>query len=61
MGLSMRRQCALLSLSRSNVYYEPKGGEPKGESAQNLRFMETIDKKFLETPWYMGHGRWRDT
>ncbi|WP_439800398.1 IS3 family transposase [Shimia thalassica] len=45
--LSKRRQCALLTLSRSNLYYEPKG-----ESAENLRFMEIIDKQFLETPWY---------
>ncbi|WP_245815234.1 IS3 family transposase [Shimia gijangensis] len=45
--LSMRRQCALLMLSRSNLYYEPKG-----ESAENLRFMAIIDKQFLETPWY---------
>ena len=37
--LSMRRQCALLALPRSNLYYEPKG-----ESAENLRFMEIIDK-----------------
>ena len=40
--LSVRRQCALLTLSRSNLYYEPKG-----ESAENLRFMEIIDKQFL--------------
>ena len=45
--LSVRRQCALLTLSRSNLYYQPKG-----ESAENLRFMEIIDKQFLETPWY---------
>lgn len=45
--LSMRRQCALLTLPRSNLYYEPKG-----ESAKNLRFMGTIDRQFLETPWY---------
>ena len=45
--LSLRRQCALLTLARSNLYYEPKG-----ESAENLRFMEIIDKQFLETPWY---------
>jgi len=37
----------MLSLSRSNLYYQPKG-----ESAKNLRFMELIDKQFLETPWY---------
>ena len=45
--LSVRRQCSLLTLTRSNLYYEPKG-----ESAENLRFMEIIDKQFLETPWY---------
>jgi putative transposase len=37
----------MLSLARSNLYYAPKG-----ESAENLRFMELIDKQFLETPWY---------
>ena len=45
--LSVRRQCALLTLTRSSLYYEPKG-----ESAENLRFMGIIDKQFLETPWY---------
>jgi len=45
--LSVRRQCALLTLARSNLYYQPMG-----ESAENLRFMEIIDKKFLETLWF---------
>jgi len=45
--LSVRRQCGLLSLARSNLYYQPKG-----ESAENLRFMAIIDKQFLQTPWY---------
>ena len=45
--LSMRKQCALLQLSRSGLYYQPVG-----EGAENLRFMEIIDKQFLETPWY---------
>jgi putative transposase len=45
--LSVRRQCKLLSLVRSNLYYSPKG-----ESAENLKFMEIIDKQFLNTPWY---------
>ena len=35
--LSMRRQCALLTLARPNLYYQPKG-----ESAENLRFMEIL-------------------
>lgn len=45
--LSVRRQCGLLSLARSNLYYQPKG-----ESAENLRLMGIIDKQFLQTPWY---------
>jgi len=36
--LSVRRQCKLLSPVRSNLYYTPKG-----ESAENLKFMEIID------------------
>jgi len=46
-GLSARRQCKLLSLARSGLYYTPMG-----ESAENLKFMVIIDKQFLDTPWY---------
>ena len=46
-GLSVGKQCALLSISRSSVYYEPKG-----ESEMNLDLMRVIDKQFLETPFY---------
>ena len=35
--MSVRRQCVLLSLSRSSLYYQPRG-----ESTENLRFMEII-------------------
>ena len=45
--LSLRRQCRLLSLSRSTLYYAPVG-----ESAGNLALMALIDRQFLETPWY---------
>jgi len=45
--LSVRRQCVLLTLARSNLFYEPKG-----DSAENLRFMTIIEKQVLETPWY---------
>jgi len=45
--LSLRRQCRLLSLSRSVLYYTPVG-----ESAENLALMKLIDRQFLETPWY---------
>ena len=46
-GLSVGKQCALLSISRSSFYYEPKG-----ESEMNLELMRVIDKQFLETPFY---------
>lgn len=46
-SLSVGKQCALLSISRSSFYYEPKG-----ESARNLDLMRLIDKQFLETPFY---------
>ncbi|WP_375699926.1 IS3 family transposase [Pseudophaeobacter sp. TrK17] len=46
-GLSVSKQCSLLSISRSSFYYEPKG-----ESEMNLDLMRLIDKQFLETPFY---------
>jgi len=46
-GLSLSRQCRLLSISRSSFYYQPVG-----ETAQNLALMRVIDAQFLETPWY---------
>ena len=46
-GLSLSRQCHLLSLSRSSVYYLPKG-----ESPANLVLMRRIDELFLESPFY---------
>jgi putative transposase len=45
--LSLRRQCRLLSLSRSVLYCTPGG-----ETAENLALMALIDRQFLETPWY---------
>jgi len=46
-GLSVGKHCALLSISRSLFYYEPKG-----ETEMNLDLMRLIDKQFLETPFY---------
>lgn len=46
-GLSITRQCELVSISRSS-YYGPAQGEP----AENLELMRLIDLQFLETPWY---------
>ncbi|MCG5244309.1 IS3 family transposase [Azospirillum doebereinerae] len=45
--LTIRRQCELISISRSS-YYEVAKGEP----AANLALMRLIDEQFLETPWY---------
>ena len=49
-ALSLSRQCRLLSLGRSSLYYEPKG-----ESAETLvmrRMMRRIDELFLKYPFY---------
>ena len=46
-GLSIGKQCALLSISRSSFYYRPKG-----ETALNFALMRRIDEQFLETPFY---------
>jgi putative transposase len=45
--LSLRRQCRLLSLSRSTLYHAPVG-----ETAGTLALMALIDRQFLEAPWY---------
>jgi putative transposase len=46
-GLSLSRQCRLLSISRSSVYYAPKG-----ESPSSLALMRRIDELFLKYPFY---------
>jgi putative transposase len=46
-GLSLSRQCKILSISRSS-FYSP----PKGESAENLALMRRIDELFLKYPFY---------
>ena len=45
--LSLSRQCQVLSISRSSLYYTPKG-----ESVENLALMRRIDKVFLKYPFY---------
>lgn len=45
--LSITKQCSLIGLSRSGYYYKAKG-----ESAENLRIMELIDRQYTETPFY---------
>lgn len=45
--LSVVRQCALLSLNRSTVYYRPV--EP---SPLNLELMRLLDEQYTQTPFY---------
>ena len=46
-GLSLSRQCALLSISRSSFYHTPRG-----ESPENLALMRRIDALFLRWPFF---------
>ena len=46
-SMSVRRQCELLGLSRSSLYYEPGG-----EASEDLRLMRRIDEKYTERPFY---------
>ena len=46
-SLSIVHQCALLSISRSSVYYRPVG-----VSQENLTLMNLIDRQYLATPFY---------
>ncbi|MEZ5196426.1 MAG: IS3 family transposase [Bacteroidales bacterium] len=45
--LSLKEQCTILSIHRSGLYYKPKG-----ESLLNLRLMESIDRQFIDHPYY---------
>jgi len=45
--LSIRRQCALLGLSRASYYYVAAPEDPL-----NLELMRRIDRQYLETPFY---------
>jgi putative transposase len=45
--LSLQKQCELVSIHRSSIYYQPKG-----ESVLNQELMKEIDKYFLEHPYY---------
>jgi len=46
--VSVSRQCALLQVPRSSVYYRPD----TRESLQNLALMRLIDAQYLKTPFY---------
>ena len=46
-GLSLRRRCALLGVSRSGLYHRPRG-----PSAEDLEVMRALDEQYLRTPFY---------
>ncbi len=46
-SLSVVRQCKLLYISRSGLYYQPKG-----ISEEDLTLMKLIDRQYLATPFY---------
>ena len=46
-SISLRRQCELLKVSRSSLYYQPTG-----ESEDNLRLMRLIDQTYTDWPFY---------
>jgi len=51
---SVRRQCRLAGVSRSDIYYEPVG-----ETKANLAFMRLIDEQYLRHPEF-GYPRMTD-
>ena len=46
-ALSAVRQCALLGISRSSLYYRSRG-----TSSEDLAVMKLIDQQYLATPFY---------
>jgi putative transposase len=46
-NISVRHQCELVDIHRSNVYYQTVG-----ESAENLHFMRLMDEHYLDHPTY---------
>ena len=45
--MSVRRQCELLALNRSSLYYVAAA-----ESAENLRLMRLLDEEYTRHPFY---------
>jgi putative transposase len=45
--ISVRRQCQLLNISRSSLYYEPKA-----ERDENLDLMRLLDEQYTRAPFY---------
>jgi putative transposase len=45
--ITMRRQCEIVGIHRSGLYYRPVP-----ESEENLRIMRLMDEQYLKTPFY---------
>ena len=45
--IPVARQCELLGLARSSLYYRPRG-----DDAQDEDLMRLIDEQFTRTPFY---------
>lgn len=45
LGLSIRKQCEVLNVSRSQIYYKPTG-----EKKENLEIMQLMDSHNIEHP-----------
>jgi putative transposase len=45
--ISISRQCELIGLARSSLYYEPAE-----ETAENLMYMRLIDEQYMRTPFW---------
>lgn len=45
--ISVRRQCKLLGVNRSGLYYQARG-----ESQENLTLMRLLDEQYTRTPFY---------
>ena len=46
-SLPIAGQCALVGVSRSSIYYRPKGA-----SEEDLSLMREMDRQYLATPFY---------
>jgi len=46
-GLSVTRQCELVGVPRSSLYYQPRG-----ESQENLELMQRMDEVYTRWPFY---------
>lgn len=46
-GISVARQCELVGLARSSLYYQPAG-----ETDENLLLMRLMDEEYTRRPFY---------